>query len=160
MYGERQETGPLPDSYLVNNLLWDTANSYFDGRHDHLLPRIGFYIGMLHGSILSPQTEELRPDATSLATFQNQEAARGYRVGREYYFCEASPKETRITDESLIERLRELARESLEFCDEESTWYYSIGCLLGELSGQLFPASLAERQQWETERQKWLEDCS
>lgn len=149
---------PLPDSYLVNNLMRDAANSYFDGLHDHLLPRIGFYIGLLHGRILSPQTEELRPDATALVVFQSREAARGYRIGREYYFCEASPRERRATDVGLIERLHELARESLEFRDEEGTWYYSIGRLLGELSGQLFPATLTEQQQWEAERQKWLED--
>jgi hypothetical protein len=55
----------------------------------------------------------------------------------------------------LLERLQELQRDSTAFHDEEATWYYSIGCILGELSGQLFPATSQEYAQWETDRRYW-----
>ena len=68
-------------------------------------------------------------------------AARGYHVGREYYFIDAQPDERTLTDAGLLERLQELQRDSTAFHDEEATWYYAIGCILGELSRQLFPAT-------------------
>src|SRR5712691_6813809 len=37
-----------------------------------------------------------------------------------------------------------LAHDAAYFHDGESTWYYAIGCMLGELSGQLFPATTEE----------------
>lgn len=77
----------------------------------------------------------------ALASFCNDNAARGYNVGREYYFIDAQPDERMYTDMQLIERLQELERESVEFHEEENTWYYALGCILGELSGQLFPAT-------------------
>lgn len=55
-----------------------------------------------------------------------------------------------------MERFQELQRESVTFRDGETTWYYAIGCILGELSGQLFSATSQEYTQWEAERQKWL----
>ena len=48
----------------------------------------------------------------------------------------------------LIERLQELERESVEFHEEENTWYYALGCVLGELSGLLFPATSEEYAHW------------
>jgi hypothetical protein len=63
---------------------------------------------MLHGGVLSLATGHLRPGVTTLVTFTDQDAARGYRVGREYFFHEVvDPQQRRYTDGSLIERLRE-----------------------------------------------------
>ncbi len=45
---------------------------------------IGYFIGMLHGGMLSPSTQQLRPEVTPLVT--NKDNARGYRVGREFFF--------------------------------------------------------------------------
>lgn len=36
----------------------------------------------------------------------------------------------------------------LSFGDSDATWNYSIGCVLGELSGQLFPQTQQEREHW------------
>jgi len=41
--------------------------------------------------------------------------------------------------------------------DEENSWYYSIGCVLGNLSVQVFPATSEEYQQWEAEYRQWQE---
>jgi hypothetical protein len=95
----------------------------------------------LHGAVLSPQTGTLRANVTALARFQNENTARGYHVGREYYFIDAQPDERTFTDAGLLERLQELQRDSAAFHDDEDTWYYAIGCILGVLSGQLFPAT-------------------
>ena len=41
--------------------------------------------------------------------------------------------------------------------DEEISRYYSIGCVLGNLSVQVFPAMPEEHQQWEAEYRQWQE---
>ncbi len=158
LFGKGQANTPMTDSYLIENLKQCAADSYFDGQHDHWLPMIGFYIGRIHGGILSPQTGELRPDVTAPVMFHDQDAARGYSVGREWYFYEAQPQELAYTDGTFLARVCELVLDLLEFDDDECTWYYTFGCVLGELSGNLFPETLQESQEWETRRQKWREE--
>lgn len=41
--------------------------------------------------------------------------------------------------------------------EEEISRYYSIGCVLGNLSVQVFPATPEEHQQWEDEYRQWQE---
>ncbi|MDQ6660401.1 MAG: hypothetical protein M3Z24_05485, partial [Chloroflexota bacterium] len=96
-----------------------------------------------------------RTNVTALASFQNDHARRGYSIGREFYFIDAQPDERMYTDGKLIECLQELEQESSEFHEEKSTWYYALGCILGELSGQPFPATAEESAQWEADRQYW-----
>jgi len=148
--------GSVTDHYVIENLRALLAEAYVDEQHGSWLQLIGFHIGRLHGAILSPQTGQLRPGVTALVRFQNEDAARGYRVGREWYFIDAQPDKRTCTDAKLMERFQELQRESVTFRDGEATWYYAIGCILGELSGQLFPATSQEYTQWEAERQMWL----
>jgi hypothetical protein len=148
--------GSVTDHYVIENLRALLAEAYVDEQHGYWLPLIGFHIGRLHGAILSPQTGQLQPGVTALVRFQNEDAARGYRVGREWYFIDAQPDERTCTDVKLMERFQELQRESVTFRDGEATWYYAIGCILGELSGQLFSATSQEYTQWEAERKKWL----
>lgn len=145
---------PVTDRFVLENIRSSLAEA--DRQDGHWLPLIGFHIGRLHGAILSPQTGQLRPGVTALVRFQNEDAARGYRVGREWYFIDAQPDERTCTDAKLMERFQELQHESVTFHDGEATWYYAIGCILGELSGQLLPATSQEYTQWEGERQKWL----
>lgn len=78
LFGEREETGPLDDSYLVYHLKTFALRGYFDGAHEADLARIGFFIGMINGGILSPQTGELLPDLTALVTFHDKQIRRGY----------------------------------------------------------------------------------
>jgi hypothetical protein len=55
-----------------------------------------------------------------------------------------------------ITRLRELVTENpYQQEDHAGTWYFSIGYLLGDLSGQVFPETSQERQAWEEQCHKW-----
>jgi hypothetical protein len=156
-HGEVKAQGPLPDSFLVENLKMCAQVQHFDGHHEEQLQKeIGYFIGMLHGGILSPATGQLRPEVITLVTFTNQDTARGYRVGREYFCHEAETQACRYTDGGLIERLSESVIEMVDWKDTDATWNYTIGCILGELSGQLFPETQQERQEWEEECQKVL----
>lgn len=148
LLGEREKTGPLDDSYLVYHLKTFAASGYFDGQHAADLARIGFYIGMIHGSVLCPQTGELVPEITALVVFHDKQIRRGYRAGREWFFNEAEPHERRPTDTDFLARLTESITNMLSFGDSDATWNYSIGCVLGELSGQLFPQTQQEREHW------------
>lgn len=60
-----------------------------------------------------------------------------------------------MTDSGLIEDLCQSAQDLLSYPDEPASWYYSIGCLLGNLSVSLFPATSQEWQQWEAEHRAW-----
>ena len=146
MHGEEQGKGPLPVNYLVTNLKNCRERGYFDGQHSHWHSHLGFYIGMYHGGVLSPETGFLRPNAPTLAVLSPPDAYRGYFIGREYIFTEAAPHERRYTEARLIASLQQSVLEMTEGHDTEKTWVYSIGCLLGELSGQLFP--MTEHDQW------------
>jgi len=143
---------PMSDRFVYEQLRASLTETDIDGQQAYWLSLIGFHLGRVHGAILSPTTGKPRPDVTALTSLSNENAARGYQVGREWYFIEAQPQERTYTDASLLERLQELQRESVFFHDEEETWYFALGCILGELSGQLFPATDQEYRQWEVER--------
>ena len=91
---------------------------------------------------------------TTLAHLDHRDAKRGYRAGREFYFVDAEPHERRYTEYSLIERLRESVSEMASWHDGESTWFFAVGCLLGELSGQLFPITPTEQRVYLPQRQR------
>lgn len=147
-------TSPLSDRYLLENVRASLRETDVDGQHAYWLPAIGFHFGRLHGAILSPQAGHPRQDITALASFVRTSASRGYDVGRQWYFIDSlleSPDDRTFTDARLIERLQEVERESVYFHEEESTWYYALGCILGELSGPLFSATSEEYARWEAE---------
>jgi len=159
LYGEYEGDKPFPDRYLVDNLKRDVAHGYFDGQHDNWLPYIGFYFGAVHGCILSPDTGQLCPNVMTLVTFQSKDGARGYNVGRRDHIYNTPPDIHICTDAELIEELRQTALDLIQFPGEEDSWYYIVGCILGNLSVQLFPATSQERQQWEAEFRIWREKC-
>src|SRR5215469_12278204 len=146
MYGDEQGQGPVPASYLVTTLKDYAERDYFGTNDPYHLHHLGFFLGMYHGGILSPQTGQLRPDVTALAHLDHRDAKRGYRAGREFYFVDAEPHERRMTDSYLIERLRKRVGEMASWRNGDSTWFFFVGCLLGELSGQLFPMTSAEQR--------------
>jgi hypothetical protein len=150
MYGDSEGEKPLPDSYLVDNLKRDASKGTFDGQHDDSLYHLGFYFGMLHGSILDPRSGQLRHDVTALVTFTHPNAQRGYSVARRDHFYYADITCIR-TESALIKELYETALDLLSYPDEPDSWYYAIGCLLGGLSIPLFPHTEQEWQQWEAE---------
>jgi hypothetical protein len=155
--GDYRGDKPLSDTHLVANLKRDAAKGYFDGQHEDSLLYVGFYFGALHGCLLSPQTGQLRPDVTALFTCSHPDAAKGYYVGRRDCFMGTPPNERIYTDSELLEELCQIAQDLMGYPDEENSWYYSIGCVLGNLSVQVFPATSEEYQQWEAEYRQWQE---
>lgn len=156
-------SSPLTDRYLLTTIRETLNSTDVDGQQGFWLPTIGFHFGRLHGAILSPDSGRPRAGVTTLARFQHQEGARGYAIGREWYFIDASPAErARIyTDASLLDLLQQMERESVMYRDEEATWYYALGCILGELSGHLFAATSEEYAQWQDEdRRFWAAQAS
>ena len=93
MHGKEQGCGLVAVSYLVTNLKRYAQRGYFTSPDPSHLHHIGFFLGMYHGSILSPQTGEPRPEVTMLARLDHEQARRGYTVGREFCFVEATPDE-------------------------------------------------------------------
>ncbi len=154
MYGDEQGNGPVAASYLVINLKRYAERQYFGKNDPYHLHHLGFFLGMYHGGILSPHTGQLRPDVTTLARLDHPDARRGYRAGREFYFVDAEPHERRTTEHSLIERLRESVGEMASWCDGDGTWFFTVGCLLGELSGLLFPMTPAEQRVYLPQHQR------
>jgi hypothetical protein len=154
MYGDEQGKGPVPASYLVTNLQRYAEADYFGTNDPYHLSHLGFFFGMYHGGILSPQTGQLRPDVTTLAHLDHRGARRGYRAGREFYFVDAEPHEQRYTECRLIDRLRENVTEMASWRNADNTWFFAVGCVLGELSGQCFPMTPAEQRVYLPQRQR------
>jgi hypothetical protein len=154
MYGDEQGQGPVAASYLVTNLKDYAERDYFGTNDPYHLSHLGFFLGMYHGGILSPHLGQRRPDVTSLAHLDHRDAKRGYRAGRAFYFVDAEPHERRMTERSLIERLRESVSEMFSWRNGDGTWFFFVGCLLGELSGQLFPMTPAEQRVYLPQRQR------
>ncbi len=149
---------PLSDTHLVANLKRDAAKGYFDGQHEDSLLYVGFYFGALHGCLLSQQTGRLCPGVTTLVTCSHPDAAKGYYVGRRDCFMDMPSNERIYTDSRLLEELCQIAQDVMGYPNEENTWHYSIGCLLGNMSTQVFPATPEECQQWEAEYRHWQEE--
>lgn len=117
---------------------------------------VGYEFGFIHGGILTPE-RTLRSDVTALVTFEdNQDGIRGYKAGRQWFFEDATPDERTISDEQLIERLREWTQDAPGWHDPEGVWFFSVGCLLGEVSGHFFPLTDQERQLWQAEHHEVL----
>ncbi len=157
LFGDYEGDKPFSDAHLVANLKHDTARGYFDGQHEDGLLYVGFYFGALHGCLLSPETGAVRSCVNALATFTHPDAAKGYYVGRRDCSMGTLPNERIYTDRELLEELRQIAQDVMGYPDEENSWYYSIGCVLGNLSAQMFPATPEEYQQWEAEYRLWQE---
>ena len=156
MHGDRGENSgqPMHDLYLVQNLQQCARHGFFDGQHDADLSHIGFLLGMIHGGALDPQTGGIEQGFTTFFPMSDTKTKRGYRAGREFVFFEAYPDQQRLTDGTLIERLRESITEMTDWGDSEETWRFSIGCVLGELSCQLFPETEGERQHWQKVKER------
>lgn len=154
MYGDEQGQGPVPASYLVTNLKRYGQREYFGTNDLYHLHHLGFLFGMYHGGLLLPQTGERRPDVTTLAFLDHPDARHGYDAGREFYFVDAQITEQRMTEEYLIQRLRDGVSEMTSWNDEDETWFFFVGCILGELSGPLFPLTPAEQQIYPPKRQQ------
>ncbi len=142
-HGEVEAQGPLPEQYLINNLTMYAQAHPFDGQHHaSLRSNLGFFVGMLHGGVLTP-TGTVRPDATTLVVLHTEDFREGYMRGRRDYFTQY--EEISHTEDDLLEVLTWYAQDDLYLGDQESTLHWAMGCIVGELSGRLFPMTEQER---------------
>ena len=157
----RHSDEPVPLTYLLTCLKRAIALQVFDGQHlEAARDFVGFHLGSIHGAVLTAHGTR-RPDVTTLALLEGKHALHGYRAGRHFFFEEAAPNERYWTDDQIVERWHELAREAPEWHhDPEGTWQFSLACLIGELSGHLFPVTPKERMRWERERQEALAELA
>src|SRR5438552_4058335 len=98
MYGEEQGKGPVPASYLVANLKQYAERNSFGRNDPSYLHRIGFFLGMYHGGVLLPATGQLRLTVKTLARLDHEQAKRGYRAGRAWFFVDAESHERRYSE--------------------------------------------------------------
>jgi hypothetical protein len=148
----------LPDTYLIDNLKQTAYKGFFEHQHDERLPWIGFYFGMVHGGILSPDTGALRADVSILANLTHRDSKRGYEVGRRDCSMNCASDQGISTERELLEEVRQIALDAMGYPDELDAWFYSIGCLLGNMSLQVFPATTNEYEQWEAQYRQWEQE--
>ena len=153
MFGAQKGDGPVKDTYFVNLFLDDLRQEHFQHKGDlRSSLDVGFRLGVVHGGVLLPDGTR-RPDVTTLVTLHDHEVKRGYAAGREYFFTETDGERVwHWTEEHVLERLCELAEEYGMYQDAECIIRFSIGAILGELSGRLFP--------WTPEEQRAVEEES
>lgn len=128
------------DTYFSTCLLGGIQrHAYPQSTNHNLVHSVAFYLGMIHGGVLSA-TGTIRQDITTLVQLHETDSIRGYHAGREFFFVDADKEgEWYPTEDSLIERVRELVDEYYGYKDAIGTIRFSIGCILGELSEHLFP---------------------
>ncbi len=142
-HGEIEAQGPLPEDYLIDNLKLCAQINHFDVRHEEpLRADIGFFLGMLHGGVLTPDGA-LRPDARTLVIIHTKDFRAGYERGRRDYFTRY--EEIAHTEDDLLDLLTARAKENLYLGREQDMLRWAIGSTVGELSGRLFPLPQQER---------------
>src|SRR5690349_10849682 len=95
-YGDEQGNGPQPDTYFILNVTDLLQSGHVNDLQSSWFPNLGFFLGMVHGGLLSPQTGLLRPNLTTLVNLSDLYMIRGYRAGRAWYFYEADEAERRL----------------------------------------------------------------
>ena len=142
-HGEVQAQGPLPEHYLIDNLKMCAQLNRFDGdQGEPLRADLGFFLGMLHGGVLTPDGT-LRPDATTLVVIHTHDFREGYARGRRTYFTQDEGLVR--TEDDLLDLLKAHAQDNLYLGREQVTLRWAIGCTVGELSGRLFPLTQQEQ---------------
>ena len=138
-YGMQQSDGPQPDRYLIENLTHCIMAFQ--------LHPVVYHLGAVHGSILDPRTCEPRSQVSTLVTLTDSEVSRGYYAGRVWFFVSTeTDQERRLSDMLVMQRVHELATEEYRHADKQECINFGLGCLLGELSGYLFPWTVREQE--------------
>lgn len=160
----QSKRGLYPIGEVVFFLQWATLTNFFDrGSVADICRFVGYEFGLTHGGILTVEGT-LRADVPTLVALEdNQDAISGYKAGRQWFFEEATSDERIMSDDQLIERLRDLTKDAPNWHNPEGVWFFTVGCLFGELSGNPFPLTDQERRQWEAEteaaRREYLDGC-
>src|SRR5438445_9824495 len=81
-YGDEQGNGPQPDTYFIANVTTLLESGHLNDLQSTRFPSLGFFLGMIHGGLLSPQTGLLRPHLTTLVKLSDHYVTRGYRAAR------------------------------------------------------------------------------
>ncbi len=155
-YGDEQGNGPQPDTYFIVNVTTFIESGHLNDLRSAWFPNLGFFLGMVHGGVLNPRKNELWSNVTALVKLSDPQVIRGYRAGRVWFFYEADPGERRLTDTHIMLRLHELATERHEYMDEQGTINFTLGCILGDLSGQVFPLTQEEHERTQEEDRRFL----
>lgn len=151
-HGEIQAQGPLPDHYLIENLIMCAHINDFDGYHQESLQKdIGFCLGMLHGGVLTPEGM-CRSQVTTLVIIHNRDFRSGYERGRRNYFTQYDS--ISHTDQDLMDLWKAHAEENLYWGPKKCQLQWVIGCTVGELSGRLFSLTGQEQAAWASFLQK------
>lgn len=152
LYAEHEHRGPLHDYYLVDRFtLAQRFGLFHPHREQDLFRQIGMTLGEIHGGVLLPDGT-LQPNMPTLVTLEDEEITRGYHAGREFFFTQADTQtEWHMSENCLMERLHRLSEEESQDNDAARTVRFHIGCLLGELSGHLFPWTRQEQHTLEQE---------
>ena len=118
-HGEIAAQGPLPEHYLIDNLKMCAQLNRFDGDHDEpLRADSGFFLGMLHGGVLTPDGT-LGPDAENLVIIHTHDFREGYERGRRNYFTQG--EELAHMEDELLELLKARAQDNLYLGREQAT---------------------------------------
>lgn len=157
VHGEIAVQGPLPEHYLIDNLKMCASLNRFDGDQDEpLRADLGFFLGMLHGGVLTPDGT-LRPDATTLVIIHTHDFREGYARGRCNYFTQY--EDLVRTEDDLLDLLTAHAQDNLYLGREQDTLRWAIGCTVGELSGRLFPLTQHEHPASQIKRMTVLREA-
>lgn len=97
LYGDGQGNGPYDDCYLIGNFTSHIKSGWYNDFADGWFPMIGFELGMCHGGMIDPKTRQIRLYET-IVQLTDPDFAKGYHVGRDYYFYEAPEEEKHPTD--------------------------------------------------------------
>jgi len=149
------EAAPFTDGFLTGNLNY--YRHWFDGKHERkLFLNLGFYLGCLHGGVLTPR-RQLRADLPMLVLFDHLDGERGYKAGRFWFFQVARAEERYMTDQQVVEEICAIVQASSHWNEQEKEplWNFFLGCVLGKLSGQLFPQTCYDQYWWE-KNQHWI----
>lgn len=157
----RHHDEPVSVLSLLTCLKCAIASGVFDGQHqDDARDFVGFHLGRMHGAILTAHGTR-RPNVHTLATLDSKDARRGYDVGREWFFVDSEPDERHFTDAALVKRFTDLVQEEAELPgSSDEVWLYTLACIIGELSGLVFPVSEQERARWERQNQRVLAEMA
>ena len=124
LYGDEQGLGPQVDTYLIENVTHAVRTGWYDRLDSGHLQPSGFYLGMVHGGMLTPGTHQVRPVDT-IVRLTNSAFKNGYQASRHTPFA--------ATDSLFTTALHTFRRYS----DKEIA--YELGTLIGTLEAALIP---------------------
>lgn len=141
---EAKIDGPLSAGYILSVLKLGVEKKYFDGKHAHQLPRLGFLFGMVHGAVVRPDGT-IRPNVHSLIILADPVIQHAYSVARECAFIDIEQACPRMSEDELLGYLSDTVngedwqQTEAPHTTTDDEWYSCIGDIAGTMSAHLFP---------------------